>query len=483
MTAILGGGIAGLSAAFYALENPRLGALTLYEASDRLGGWIRSKRSPTGAMFEKGPRTMRSTGIGGKNTLRIIEELNLTDRVISIGPNHPAAKKRLIYADKSLHVLPNSFMDLLKIRAPLKRPLILSLWNELKAPRVEKDDEDLYSFVERRLGKDVAEYLISPMVCGIAAGDAKKLSVNFLMRSMFEAEQKHGSILKGTLKTNRMQGDIEKKRLEDMKNTTLGRTTKGPSKLALRAEKEKWAVWTLEGGLEQFPIAMAEHVGGKVDVQFKKCSNLTFAPGKVDVEVDGKVQKFDKVISSLPAKNLAPMVRQQHPELADELEAIPSVTVAVINFEFEENILPCEAFGFLVPPNQNLPLLGVIFDSCVYPQKSTVVTAMMGGAWFDHHFGSNPTEDNLLSIALEQLRITLNVKVNPVNVDVEILKDCIPQQIVGHDARMKRIREYITDHGMALAICGSSYQGVGVNDVILSSKNAIDDMLLRDINA
>ncbi|KAH0560818.1 protoporphyrinogen oxidase [Cotesia glomerata] len=483
MTAILGGGISGLSAAFYALENPRLGALTLFEASERLGGWIRTKRSPSGATFEKGPRTVRPFGEGGKNTLRMVEELNLGDQLIKISQTHPTSKNRLIYADKKLHVLPSSFLDLFSTKSPMKRPLIMSLWQEFRAPKVEKEDEDMYSFVKRRLGQDIADYMISPMVCGIAAGDAKKISVKFLMRSLFEAEQKHGGVLKGMLKSNRLQEAIDKRKQEEQNDMLLGRTHKGSSRLALLAQKEKWAVWTLADGMETLPGALVDHLADKVDIQLKKCTNLTFGDKEVDVEVDGKLHKFNKIISSLPAQSLAELVKKQHPELAQELEAIPSVTVAVINFEFKDKVVPLEAFGFLIPPNQNLPLLGVIFDSCVRSEKSTVLTAMMGGAWFDQYFGKNPTEEYLLSIAIEQLRNILKINQDPVHVDVSILKDCIPQQIVGHDARMKRIRDYITAHGMSLAICGSSYQGIGVNDVILSSKNAIDDILLRDINA
>ena len=101
---------------------------------------------------------------------------------------------------------------------------------------------------------------------------------------------------------------------------------------------------------------------------------------------------------------------------------------------------------------------------------------MMGGAWFQHYFGDSPTEDYLLSVALEQVKKILQIKVDPTSHNVAILKDCIPQYIIGHKQRLSRIQGYISDNKLPLALCGSSYQGVGLNDVILSAKQAVYDI-------
>uniref|UniRef100_A0A0C9Q1V4 Protoporphyrinogen oxidase n=1 Tax=Fopius arisanus TaxID=64838 RepID=A0A0C9Q1V4_9HYME len=200
MTAILGGGISGLSAAFYALENRKLGPLVLLEISDRLGGWMKSVKSKSNAIFEKGPRTVRPLGLAGANTLAMIDELNLADKIIPISSAHSASKNRLIYADNKLHTLPNSLMSLFRVNSPFNRPLFTVIFDDLAAGKGAAGDESLYSFTERRFGKDIADYLISPMMCGICAGDAKKISVNFLFKSLAEMEQKYGSIVKGLWK-------------------------------------------------------------------------------------------------------------------------------------------------------------------------------------------------------------------------------------------------------------------------------------------
>lgn len=101
---------------------------------------------------------------------------------------------------------------------------------------------------------------------------------------------------------------------------------------------------------------------------------------------------------------------------------------------------------------------------------------MLGGAWFEKYFGTSSTEDHLLSVALNQVKSILNIKATPISSNVAILKDCIPQYIVGHNERVDRIKNYISEHKLPLYLCGASYEGVGVNDVIYSAKKAVSSI-------
>ncbi|RLU27205.1 hypothetical protein DMN91_001005 [Ooceraea biroi] len=475
MTIILGGGISGLSAAYYAAKNAKITSINLLEASNRLGGWIRSRVSPNGAVFEQGPRTIRLVGAAGKNTLDLVEDLQLTDKLIHIELNHPAVKNRLIYSDEILHLLPTSLAGFFKTTSLLNRSLISCIWSDLRAPKVSKEDESIHSFFQRRFGQDVADNLISPIICGICAGDAREISVKFLFKSLFEAEQEHGSVVKGML-LNRLQ----RSKKGDSAGTSDAESAVPHGGLAARAQAKRWTSWGLQGGLEQLPQTLADSLKERgVEIQTgKKCEKLTFKPDHVELSVNsGGTRECSRVISSICAKDLAELVQEQHPTLSAELKAIPTVTVAVVNLEFQENVLPLQAFGFLIPPKENLPLLGVIFDSCVFPQKSTVLTVMMGGAWFEKYFGPNPTEEQLLKTATDHTRDILCIEEEPVARNVAILKDCIPQHVVGHTQRVKRIREYIFEHRIPLGLCGSSYDGVGLNDVILSAKQVVRDIV------
>jgi len=124
MTVILGGGISGLSAAYYAVNDARLSSVILLEASSRVGGWIRSRSSPSGAIFEQGPRTVRATDSPGANTLNLIEDLQLNDKLIHIGLSHPGSRNRLIYMDEALHRLPyrRSLQNVLAARSSPDQP-------------------------------------------------------------------------------------------------------------------------------------------------------------------------------------------------------------------------------------------------------------------------------------------------------------------------------------------------------------------------
>ncbi|XP_015510952.2 protoporphyrinogen oxidase [Neodiprion lecontei] len=469
-TAVLGGGISGLSAAYYLCDNPAFRAIKIIEASSRTGGWLRSRVSSEGVIFEEGPRTIRPRGPAGLNTLNLVDSLKLSEKIIPISFTHPAAKNRMIYAGKKLHTLPNSLIAMFKVNSPFSRPLVSCLITDLKAPQLIKQDESLYSFVERRLGKDAADYLISPMVCGICAGDAKQISVNFLMKSLFEYEQKYGSIVKGYVKSNWEAFRSKSNKTDSQKSNDNDEITS-----YRRAENEKWSIWTLRGGLEQLPTALADSLSSHgVQISLNsKCEELTFTEGGVELKFNGKTEKYSRVISSLSAKNLAPMIHHQHPQLANELIAIPSVTVAVVNLEFVGNVLEQEAFGFLVPPNEKLPILGVIFDSCILsPRNSTVLTVMMGGAWFTKNFGDQPSKEHLLEVAVHHVKTILHIEADPVAHNVAILKDCIPQYVVGHEQRIRGIENYLVKHKLPLFLCGSSYYGVGLNDVVLSAKQA-----------
>ena len=101
---------------------------------------------------------------------------------------------------------------------------------------------------------------------------------------------------------------------------------------------------------------------------------------------------------------------------------------------------------------------------------------MMGGAWYEKYFGACSTQEHLLSVALNQVKSILNIKEEPIASNVAILKDCIPQYLVGHNERLQKIKNYISEHKLPLYLCGASYDGVGVNDVIFSAKKAVSSI-------
>jgi oxygen-dependent protoporphyrinogen oxidase len=405
--------------------------------------------------------------VAGENTLALIEDLGLVSKVVPIPHDHPAAQNRLIYVNKTLYALPSSnIRSVFVTQPPFTKPVISALFHDLKAAKKLVKDESMYDFVERRLGKEIAEYAVCPLVGGTCAGDAKEISVKFLMKSLFEAEQAHGSIVKGMIMN------------------VIRRKSNSPfqtkCELFKRAVKEKWSVWSLDGGLELLPETLTSRIKNQqADLLLASpCEEIIFQTGKAAVKVQGNVFECDHVISSIPAKQLAPLVAEQHPELGEELSSIPTVTVAVVNLQFKGRVLRQDAFGLLVPSSENVPILGIVFDTCCFPKgDNTVLTVMMGGRWFEHFFGEDPTPDTLLNTAVQHVQSILHISSAPEAQNVSLLTNCIPQYVVGHHERIERITAYVNNHNLPLSLVGASYNGIGINDVILSARTAVENLI------
>jgi protoporphyrinogen/coproporphyrinogen III oxidase len=473
---ILGGGISGLSAAFSIANRFKNVKVKLFESTSRYGGWIKTEKRKNNVIFEAGPRTIRPKGIAGNSTLELIEVLGLQKKVIPITSQHVAAKRRMIFANNQLCLLPNDLKGVTNVIAPFSQPLYKAgikdfFGGKSKEP---KSDESIYDFVERRFGKEIADYAISSMICGICAGDAKEISVKFLMKELFEKEQKYGSVTRGLLLDLIINGAANKQKSKFE-----------PTLLMQRAKHEKWSIYSLEGGLETLPKSMVERMSTNENVQLNlnsKCEKISFSPnGQIELTINGKKSTCDHLISSLPSQQLAPLFEHQHPTLTNELNDIKSVDVAVINLHYNSEVLKEQGFGVLVPPIEKLPILGIIFDSCCFKMEGqTVLTVMAGGKWFEKWFGKFPTDQKILNIALKQVEKILGISVKPDSYKMNIMKNCIPQYVVGHHDRIDRIRNYIEENNLPLKLCGASFDGVGVNDVIYSAVKAVNSLKLNE---
>lgn len=465
MVVVLGGGLGGLSAAHYLLRRG-VNNVNLIESTSRLGGWIQTQRNiDQGFLFEQGPRTIRPAGVPGSNTLNLIDQLGISDEVVAVPKTHVAAKKRLIYVKNELHELPSSFGGLFKFKKPFSAPLITALFRDFRAaaPKNGPVDDNMYNFVERRFGKEIADYAISSMICGICAGNAKEISVKFLMKNLFELEQEHGGVVRGIMASVR-KGKLPPPKLEK-------------SLLAKKALDEKWFVYTIRGGLETLIEALEGSVRQEADIHLnEKCKQISFTTdGQMKLQFPGKVVDTEQIVSALPAYSLANLVSGDHPELSGMLNRIPYADVAVVNVQFKGKVMDREGFGLLVPPCENLPILGVIFDSCCFDMgDNTVLTLMMGGHWFKQHFGENPDKSVFLETSKKYLKQILNITQDPESVQVNVLRQCIPQYTVGHYERVAEVREYVEDKKLPLELCGAAFDGIGVNDVIWSSANAVE---------
>ncbi|XP_030637492.1 protoporphyrinogen oxidase [Chanos chanos] len=470
--AVLGGGIGGLSAGYYLSKSPQVSKVVLLEGGARCGGWLHSTRREDGAVFEHGPRGVRPAGAVGRNTLNLVSELGLESELLPVTYDHLASKNRFLYVKGKLHKMPSNVSALIRTVPPFTRPLLLSGMREILVRKGKEEDESIHAFVSRRLGTELADIAIDSLCRGVFAGDCRKLSVRSCFPPLFKAEKARGSIILGMLLGSGGGSDIP------------------PSDLARRAAKESWAQWSLRRGMQMLPEALEDVLKKSERVELHqhapvKNLNTTGTGWEIKLE-DGATVKADHIISALPATALASALPSAAQPLSELLRGISSVTVAVVNLEYEGSILPVTGFGHLVPSSEDRGLLGIVYDSVPFPQHNragetttTRLTVMMGGAWFEEVFGSpeEVTEQRLLERATQAVSSHLSVTATPAWSLVALLKDCIPQYYLGHWKKLEAMRQFISDHNMPLTLAGASYDGVSVNDVIFSGRTAAEGLV------
>lgn len=420
---VLGGGIGGLSAAFFLLTRNSTSKIRLYEASSKVSGWINSEQH-NGCYFESSARTLRPKGITGNTTLELIQLLGLENKIVPILSDRVSGKFRLTFAK-------NQFQSVTpEIDSDLKRLFSSD----------STDAESIYDFTARKISEDFANEVIAPMVSGICAGDSKEISAKFLVKG---------------------------KESETFESVELYK----------RARNERWSFYSLQGGLGTLPASIFENLSQNSGVSMNvnsKCEKIQFeADGTVKVTVNNEVHSTTHVISALPGEKLAPLIEHQHSELANELRQLKSYDSAMINLHFSSSdLLQHKGFGVFIPPSENSPILGIIFDSNIVDQKGTTLTVMMGGKGFEKHFGAEPEERKLLETSLSEVRRVLGIEEDPDKSKVNFMRKSFPQYTIGHYARVERIKAYIIEKKLPLSLCGQSFDGIGINEVILSAKKA-----------
>ncbi|XP_054636735.1 protoporphyrinogen oxidase isoform X2 [Dunckerocampus dactyliophorus] len=468
--AVLGGGIGGLAASYYLCKSPQVTKVILLEAGSRVGGWLWSTRRSDGAVFEHGPRGIRPAGAVGRNTLNMVEDLGLAGEILPVTYSHDASKNRYLYVNKQLHRMPSGISGLIRTIPPFSRPLLFSIATEMFAKKSQREDESIHSFVSRRLGRELADIAVDSLCRGVFAGDCRKLSVRSCFPTLYEAEQRRGSLTLGML----------------LGSGTSKAVPPGP--LSRRSEKESWAQWSLRRGLESLPESISDFLQQSRRVLLHRDTPVSHispsARGWTIHVKDGSISA-DHVISALPAKALAAALPSSCQPLVQPLQDISCVTVAVVNLEYEGSVLPVQGFGHLVPSCEDPGLLGVVYDSVPFPQHNTPdgpttrLTVMMGGAWFQEAFGTpaSVTKEQLLERATEAMRCHLGVMAAPRWSWVSLQKDCIPQYTEGHFGRVDFMRRFVKKNSLSLSLIGSSYDGVSVNDVIFSARTAVEELL------
>ncbi|KAI8980317.1 protoporphyrinogen oxidase [Pilobolus umbonatus] len=490
--AVLGGGISGLSAAYYLSRAvPSSTKITLIEGKHRLGGWIQTHRVSPTVLFESGCRTLRPQGANGAILLEMIQHLQLNnDRLISVEKSNPAISHKYIYYHDQINALPTTASSAIVNSPPILKSVITAALSEPFKPSRFKDgvpvdgieDESIYSFMKRRFNEHIALNLVGAITHGIYAGDIKQLSLQSTFRNMYEAERNYGSLIVGLMKggditTMRERGMAVRSRKHDMD---------------WFARMEKMAIIAFQEGMETLPQHMEEWLEGCPNVEIVKGHSIESIQCN-DKETKIKTQSgdyyADHTICTLPSSVLDTLIE---PDTLPHLSHNPSADVAVVNYAYSPEVeLDYDGFGFLTPHRDTkypIPVpgtLGVIFDSNVFHGNDhrVKVTAMIGGADWKDAFGNTLIDDLDPEVANRHTRDImsqfLNIHDDPEYSMVHLQKQCIPQYMVHHESRMRDLHHALKKtYGHLLSVTGASYLGVSVPDCIKNSRMLVEELVV-----
>jgi oxygen-dependent protoporphyrinogen oxidase len=448
---IVGAGISGLATAQAILARLHSAEITIYEATQRIGGKVWTETSPEGFLCEGGVN-----GFLDKipRTLELCEEAG----VIPI-PADASAQKRYVFSRGELHKLPEKPPEFLKSRL-LNVPGRLRVIYEIFAGGTDNPDETLAQFATRRLGSEAFDRLIDPMASGVFAGDASKLSLKSCFPRINEIETEYGSLIRGLIK-------LQKKAKREG-----GKNTPGPGPGGTLTSFEK--------GMSALTDSLAEQLGPRIRIA-SPVRDISRAGQRYQIQLENDtVEESDVLILAAPAHAQARMLRALDPELSGLLDDIPYPPLSVVCFGYRKQQVGqvLDGFGFLVPSKEQRAVLGTIVDSNVFPgrapEDSILLRSMVGGARTPE-FALLPDEQ-LISRTQSELQGILGLRAEPDFIRVFRHDRAIPQYIVGHAARLDAIDERLQNHP-GLILTGNAFKGVSLNDCVVNALKTAESLV------
>jgi protoporphyrinogen/coproporphyrinogen III oxidase len=465
---IIGGGIAGLSAAYYASRqiNDEI-HITLPEQADYWGGKLVTERVPyDGSHFviEGGPDTFVVTKPWG---VRLCKELGIADRLRG---TNPETKKTYILKNEKLHELPGGLTMMIPTEfGPMIRTGLLS-WSAkarmaldfiLPAVRVN-GDETLGAFVTRRLGRAAYENLIEPLMSGIYAGDGDRLSLQSTFPYLRDLEHKHGGLVKGALALR--QERMRKARFNGGNSVP----TPGSRSLFL----------TPLTGLAEIVEALLQSLERSgVELRLRTAVNgIEMDLDRYTVHLsDGESLLVEGVILATPSYITANLVDHFAPDLAAELRPIEYVSTATVTLAFRESDLPqpLDGYGYVIPRRERRKALACTWTSTKFPHRApddyALLRVFIGRAGQDDEISWD--DASLLNVAREELSLTLGITADPILTRIYRWEKAMPQYNLGHPERLQQIERFLSAYP-GLALAGNAYQGIGIPDCIHSGEMA-----------
>lgn len=462
--AVVGGGISGLAAAHRLVMSGADLMVFVLEASDRVGGVLRTEIDGEW-VIEGGPESflsMKPRGIG------LARELGLEDR---FQWTNDETRGSSLLRDGVLHPMPEGLTGLIPTRmGPMAKTKLVTPPGKLRMaldylipPKKDDADETLESFITRRIGRDVYQHLIEPLMAGIYSGSGAELSLAATFPQLRTAEKEHGGLIRGVLAQRKAA-----------KARPIG-------------HQSKQGFLSFKTGIHELTDALRNAIesnGGVIHTNRRVARIDLIDDGRFVVAQDGTDQSwsqvFDAVILAAPAHVQADLLRHLDADGADAMAEIPQVSTALILLGYQESATAKAPrnHGYLVPRAERRKVKAVTWMSSKWvnraPAGHFLVRGFVGRSGEQEILERSDAE--LIDILRDELREISGITGEPVLSRVFRPTLASPQYTLGHLERVARI-EAAVDRVPGLAVAGNMLRGVGIPDVIAAGEQAADRLL------
>ena len=415
----------------------------MYEASDRIGGSIKSERKD-GYLAELGPSSLAAPS---GQVAALLSDLGLDASRV---PALSTARNRYIVRRGRLTRLPMSPAELLTSRL-LSNVAKLAIFGE---PLVEAGDspleESVAAFVRRRFNQEVVDYVVNPFVAGVFAGDPEQLSVRHAIPKLHALERTHGSVMKAFVQMMKARRQAE--------------------------QGGAGSMISFRGGLQEIPDALGRELNSELRLR-APVTQLRSGPRGWTVGAAFQTPElFDAVVYAAPSHSLDEIdLDLAAAERLSTLSSIlhPPVAVLALGFRRDQVTHPLDGFGFLAPEVERRRVLGVIFSSSLFPDRApaghVMLTAFVGGTRDPDFVQADP--QTLTARVLDDLRQLLGTRGEPTFRTVQVWPKAIPQYVLGY-GRFKEIADDVERRNPGLVLAGTYRDGVSLGDAIGSGEQA-----------
>jgi oxygen-dependent protoporphyrinogen oxidase len=452
--AVIGGGITGLSAAYYLKRMAREQGLDLdlrvLERDERIGGKIRTDRVGS-YVIEAGPDAFLTQKPWA---VELARDLGLGDELIPISSARPATS---VLVRGKPRPLPEGLALIVPTKLwPFLRSPILSLPQKLRAlgdlvqpARGVSGDESVASFVRARMGAGVLDRLAEPLMVGIHSGTAGQQSLLATFPQFRLAEERAGSVIRGITRQHRQQP-----------------TSTSP------------VFCTFRDGTGALVAALARALDGHIHLG-QGVAQIALSEHGYRIVLDhGETSEADAAILTTPASVAAGLIERWDPEQAERLRALRSVSTGTLSLVYgtEDITRPFAGYGLVIPPSEGRFINAITVTSSKFahraPSGHVVLRVFFGGA--RHPYVVEWSDQRLLELARRELRDLMGISAPPRIARLWRWHDASPQYDVGHLERIDAIEQHCPP---GLILAGCAYRGVGIPDCVRQGRQAAERTL------